>query len=350
VAGAVPSEITIYAPGLLGPYVGQANWSADDWPRLPLLQKLLSRADRVAACPADESDYGNLFHYFGLTPTEPLPLAALCLLAEGRDPQQACWMRLDPVALHADTVDIVLLGHDELSLSEAEADKLLAALNTLLEEWSASLQRTTPHHWYVCLSRVESLSTTPVSRVKGLAITGHMPAGDDYLKWHRLMNEVQMLWHSHPVNEQRQQEGLLTANGVWPWGCGVLPEKSGAGFDAVYSDDLVTQGLAQLNDIPRYSLQKFEQLPTEGKSLIVDLSWRYLQQHNDASGWFEALRQWQGDVLVRLENILDKSPKTKLNFNFGPPHCYQLTHKTMRRWWRKTKSFPQLVLSAQHEG
>lgn len=348
-ADAIPSEITVYAPGLLGPYAGQANWSAEDWPCLPLLERVLSRANRLPDCPCDSNDYQNLFNYFDLSSTEPLPLAALCLLAEGRDPQQDCWMRLDPVALHADNVDIVLLGHEELALSEAEADSLLEPLQPLLDEWSVSLLHTTPHHWYVCLPKGESLSTTPLSQIKGLAISEHMPAGDDYLKWHRLMNEVQMLWHGHPVNEQRQQVGQLTINSVWPWGCGVLPDKSQANFDVVYSDDLVTQGLAALNGIPHNSLQELTRQPLEGKALIVDLNWRSLQQHNDASGWFEALRQWQDDVLVRLINTLDKSPKAKLNFNFDSHHCYQVTHKTMRRWWRKTKFFSQLVLSDHNE-
>ena len=36
--------------------------------------------------------------------------------------------------------------------------------------------------------------------------------------WRRVLNEVQMVWHEHPINESRQAEGLLPINGLWLYG------------------------------------------------------------------------------------------------------------------------------------
>src|SRR3546814_1835718 len=36
--------------------------------------------------------------------------------------------------------------------------------------------------------------------------------------WRRLVNEVQMLWYEHPVNQERYKQGLVPINSVWLFG------------------------------------------------------------------------------------------------------------------------------------
>jgi hypothetical protein len=43
----------------------------------------------------------------------------------------------------------------------------------------------------------------------------------------RLQAEVQMLLHTHPINEQRQARGLLPVNSFWLSGCGVAQAATG---------------------------------------------------------------------------------------------------------------------------
>lgn len=343
-ASAAAAELIIYAPGLLGPFSGQQHLQTSDWPVLPLLEKMLSRAERVKKNSPIQSDEANFFEFFNLdTSHTDLPLAALSLLAEGGTPGTDCWMRLDPVCLQADRVDAVLIAHEELSLSDAEADALIDSIRPFLEEWSMEIHRTTAHHWYLRLHESMELSTIPLHQAKGQAITQYMPTGQEHLKWHRLMNEVQMLWHSHPVNQQRELQGLMQVNSVWPWGCGVLPHKAMPELNCIYSDDVVVQGLAKLHTITRCELNSFLQSEVQEKQLLVDLFWRELQQQQDVTAWFDALHQWESTVLSRINQILRQNKNLRVIFDLADGYQYKVTHKTMRRWWRRTKSLQQLL-------
>jgi hypothetical protein len=53
-----------------------------------------------------------------------------------------------------------------------------------------------------------------------------MPAGVDAKEMRRLMTELQMVLHEHPVNVRRSHAGLPAANAVWVWGGGsVIAER-----------------------------------------------------------------------------------------------------------------------------
>lgn len=340
------SELIVYAPGLLGPYAGQEQWQATDWPTLALLQKLLSRAGRQITDHPSADDYSRLFAFFNHATTgNELPLAALSLLAEGHAPGDDYWMRLDPVCLRADRSDAILIAHDALALTEAEADALQESIRSLQDEWSISLQRTTADHWYIRLPGDMDLRTTPLSQVTGQAVTGRMPQGENYIKWHRFINEVQMTWHGHPINQQREQQGRLMATSVWPWGGGTLPAKTDVNFDRVYTNDLIVQGLASLNNINCQPLEHATQAKVQGRILMVDLSWRQLQQQQDVSGWFEALQRWQATTLQFISQTLEKDKALQVTLDFGGESTYRLSRQHLHRWWRRALTMQQIVLN-----
>ena len=343
-ANAASSELVVFAPGLLGPYAGQEHWQAADWPSLPLLQKLLTRANRVKKPSPHVSDYTTLFSYFDLTPTENgFSLAALSLLAEGHSPGSDCWMRIDPVCLHPDRTEAILIAHDEMALNENEAAALQESIRPLLDEWSVTLIKTTPHHWYARLPEHTSLSTTALLEAKGLGISRLMPRGKDQIKWHGLMNEVQMLWYTHAVNLEREQQGRLQASSVWMWGCGSLPKASNVKFTYVYSDDLVATGLACLNNVSHSSLNEIDNLKLNDTSFICDFSWRQLQQNSDPQDWFQALEKWQTEFIQPLFEQLSTNKTQNVIFDFGGEFMYHINHKCLRHWWRRTKTFQQLA-------
>jgi hypothetical protein len=49
-------------------------------------------------------------------------------------------------------------------------------------------------------------------------VTDFVPRGKEALPLRRLQNEVQMLWHSHPVNAAREARRLPLVNSFWLWG------------------------------------------------------------------------------------------------------------------------------------
>ena len=44
-----------------------------------------------------------------------------------------------------------------------------------------------------------------------------MPAGPAAIRFRKLQNEIQMLWHEHPANQAREAAGQLPVNAFWPW-------------------------------------------------------------------------------------------------------------------------------------
>src|SRR5690606_30880361 len=46
------------------------------------------------------------------------------------------------------------------------------------------------------------------------------PQSEDVRPWRRLLNEIQMVWHEHPVNQARAARGALPVNGLWLYGGG----------------------------------------------------------------------------------------------------------------------------------
>lgn len=59
--------------------------------------------------------------------------------------------------------------------------------------------------------------------VLGKSINPFIEQSRQVLPWYRLLNEIQMFMHQHPVNEQRLRQGMLSINSLWAWGAGVPP-------------------------------------------------------------------------------------------------------------------------------
>jgi hypothetical protein len=59
--------------------------------------------------------------------------------------------------------------------------------------------------------------------VLGKSINPFIEQSRQVLPWYRLLNEIQMFMHQHPVNEQRLRQGRLAINSLWAWGAGVAP-------------------------------------------------------------------------------------------------------------------------------
>ena len=68
----------------------------------------------------------------------------------------------------------------------------------------------------------------------------------------KLLNEIQTFLHANPVNQQRENAGLLPINSLWLWGAGRLPERIESDFDGVWSTDPLALGLARAAGVPTH--------------------------------------------------------------------------------------------------
>jgi hypothetical protein len=150
---------------------------------------------------------------FGLPASAPI--SACSALADGA--AQARW-RLDPVNLHIGRDHLVLTDPARLDLGSEDARSLAASVDELFRDEGLTLIADHPLRWYLQEpdpARGLRLQTRSMLAALGRSIDAWQPSGDDARRWRRIVNEVQMSWYDHPVNDQRESQGLRPINSVW---------------------------------------------------------------------------------------------------------------------------------------
>lgn len=303
---------------------------------LPGLTRILSRAR--AASLAHKDLEAVLLESFGVQRQRDWPVAPLSWLGEGGDPDARYWLRADPVHLRAERDTLVLVDARHFTLESESATALVDALNAHFDSERLRFFAPRPTRWYVAIDRVPEIATYPLLSAAGRNIDSLLPHGSDALTWHRWFNEIQMLLHSHAVNQAREAADQPTVNSVWFWGGGVLPYALPGGFAGVWGDDPLVRGLARASGLtwaalPDHAAQWLAQA-NEGEHLLV-LDPLPVVQGNPLESlerrWFapfiQALRQRQLSALTLLVESLDGT----LRFELGAGDLWKFWRRVPAR-------------------
>lgn len=151
---------------------------------------------------------------------------------------------------HADAVhleparDHLVLTPLDTPPSDDEASALIAAANALAADAGAEFVRI-GHRWFLRTQRPWHLAAQPLAATVGQPVPAGLPEGHDAKLWSRLLTELQMTWHAHPVNEAREARGEPTVNSVWLHGGGKWASLPRPAYSAVFADDPEWRGAAQ---------------------------------------------------------------------------------------------------------
>jgi len=166
-----------------------------------------------------------------------VPLAPVLLLGQTSqvvNPAEviAC---LQPVHLHASRDHLILMGQNQINLTEAESTELLqAALPFIEEDFQSSILYQGSRYWFIPAGPFASLASYSVDQAHGRNIEWWMPRDTDEAgiakRWRKLQNEIQMLWHIGSVNQEREQVGMPSINSVWISGIGKLHDVKAPGI------------------------------------------------------------------------------------------------------------------------
>lgn len=211
-------------------------------PSFPSLHALLTHGNSLTAPEGDMESW--LCQAFGISRQSDWPSAPFSLLADGGIPGSDYWLRADPVAIQLMRNQLVLFAGNDIAPSATEAEELCAALNRHFSGDNLHFCAPHPRRWYLRLPGAQKLLTHSLAQVNGRDIRHFLPSGADGSGFHKLLNEVQMLLHAHPLNAARETAGLPPINSIWPWGGGILPESIARPFVRVFADDAPTRGLA----------------------------------------------------------------------------------------------------------
>ena len=70
----------------------------------------------------------------------------------------------------------------------------------------------------------------------------HLPGGDDTALHRNVLSEIEMALHEHPVNLEREANGLMPINSLWLWGGGVAPPEDARPQPPLFTDDALLTG------------------------------------------------------------------------------------------------------------
>ncbi|MFN3792391.1 hypothetical protein [Massilia sp.] len=189
----------------------------------PALAALLTRtsayergaaADTARALPHEQW----LARTLGLSP-EGLPaFAAAAMRGFGLDPEDGTWYIVNPAHIQIARSHSMMADLRHLGLGEDESRALYEAARPLCEEIGHPLQYGDAQTWFLRADDWAAIEAATPDTVAGMDLSDFVPRGKQALPLRRLQNEVQMLWHTHPVNAAREARRLPGVNSFWLWG------------------------------------------------------------------------------------------------------------------------------------
>jgi hypothetical protein len=206
------------------------------------LRALLRKADPLANGVQGYMD--GLASRFGLAGS--LPAGSLTRELIAGDAGTDAWLCADPAWVQPDLNGARLLACGQMQLSEDDAQTLAESLMPLFEEVGMTLQVSSPDHWHVRLAvDTQVPDFAAPEQALGEDLYYHLPQGEKGRPWRILLNEVQVVLHQHPLNEERRLRGLPPVNHLWLWGGGILPASVNTLASHVIGDDLLLTALAK---------------------------------------------------------------------------------------------------------
>ncbi|MGB5259363.1 MAG: hypothetical protein WBO34_02435 [Gammaproteobacteria bacterium] len=339
---AAGKHLILVLPGLAGPVCDHPQ---TDYPegRPAALDRLITRA-QVAAAPGRDPD-SVLLQYFGLD--ETTPVAPLTYRADCGHAPPGYVMRADPVHLRADQSSLRLFESHSFTISQEEADALVASFNDFYTGYGWHLEAPLPTRWYLQVDAPPSIDTTSPAALAGEDINPALPRGESARAWHAMLNEVQMLFHAHDVNLAREQRGQPVINSLWPWGGGVMPEQASTDICRVLTHDPLSVALAGLTGIDVGALpadvNALQDTLDDGVTLVMqdDLIWPV--RYNDVEQWRAALDTLEHTLFAPLARTLAAGRIDSLRLLPCNGRCYTVTRRQLRSFWRRPRPFEQVL-------
>ena len=211
---------------------------------MPHLARVIAQAREpdIVAWPAHQalaSWQAWVFSVRGDVPIESVNVAELWAMACGQPPKAdgGRWLA-EPAHFRIAKDHLRLADIAGLDITLAEARALLVAIEPVLAEagWDVdAIEPATLTHWFLSRRDGAAISAAAVDRAIGDNVAAWQPRtagtatseGDGdagsmspALAWRRCVNEVQMIWFGHPVNDAREEAGRDAVNTLWLSGNG----------------------------------------------------------------------------------------------------------------------------------
>lgn len=343
--------LTLWAPGLLNRLRVKEASEALQQLKLPGLQTLIAKGDHF---PVKTQNFYEQASYLFHQPA-CLPIAATKASMEIAEfDTKLFWLSVDPVQMIPDRDSLVLVSADHLEITDDESKQLIETFNAHFAEDGVQLVWGSNKNWYLSIVQPVDIKTTSLQEVDQRPVNEFYPTGNAAQYWRQLINEAQMLFYTHPVNEKRREKGWPEINSVWVWGEGkVQNEQIKYREDAViWSSNTYLQGQAgickaQNKPSPRCFSEWFAQL--EGlhkkglRKHLIMLDDVVQQLDNlQLEEWVTVLQQLERDWFLPMSEALKKGQLQSVLLDLGCEYRCHLKPGHMRRFWRFSKALHKI--------
>jgi hypothetical protein len=191
----------------------------------------------------------------------------------------------------------------EAAITPDESRALAIEAEPILAEFNATLRVRESSYWFLSFTAPWPLTAVAYDAALGRSAERVLPSGESAARWRKLLTEIQIAWHQHPVNERREAAGMQTINGLWLHGGGVWRELPRRPFTTVATSDAAIGGWALASGLPPSAVLPLEAKPGRGGPALV--YWprllRFSGQHNWDS-WLDELSQFDAQIESHIEH------------------------------------------------
>lgn len=341
------SQLDLIIPGLLGPF-------SDEFPAYlqqplaePVFNNLRRALSRAQSTQIEVADFHSTLQLL-MSPESSMSVCEFTAKHSAIEFSNGYLYRADPVHYKAESDHAILLGPELLALQHDETQQLVEAFNQHFAEDNIELLADDLGHWYLRVSELRQLQCQPLDYALGRDIKHFMPSGDDALWWRRIVNEAQMLFFPHAVNQQREERGQLTINGLWLWDQ-ALPEvattEEPVTYNNVFSDHVLANCMATHAGYKTDTLQSFSsQTEFSGNTLVVIDDLYAAVCYGDQQAWLEALEVFCEEFFNPLFECLTASQIKQLNIYSADGRKFSLNSRFRYQFWVSNKPLTDFML------
>lgn len=280
-------------------------------------------------------------------PSDHAPFAPAMMRALGVAQPDGYWFAVQPVHLQLARTHMELGDPRSLNLNEADARTLFDLIQPYFADAGKPLVYAAPDMWFMRADDWQELRTASPDIAVGDNLSDWMPEGDAKRAFRKLQNEVQMLWHEHPVNEARQQRGLSPVNSFWLWAgapAGTLAAAA-TGQASSKNDDIGTLAVANcpawlslLADPAQRDPSAAQMLALPGNATVVLGELIPVGKAGDWAPWLAHMQQieqaWFAPLLAALQSGRLGSLKLVFSSHLKLAE-FTITKGSLRKFWRK---------------
>jgi hypothetical protein len=239
------------------------------------------------------------------------------------------WFTFSPVHIHIARDHLVLTDQRRLAIAEEEALTLFQAAAAMCAELGKTLLYGDAKTWFLRADDWQHLQTSTMDAACGHNIDIWMPKGEQERAWRKLQNEIQMLWHIHPINAQREARGQNIINSAWL--------HSGSAAATTNAQDKYYRTDADLAQI----LRQIVATP-KAATLVLD---GFLEPalNSDWSYWLDAMHALEDQWCVTLLQALKDKQIQRLDLVFSDASSlttFSLTPRHLWKFWAKPTLAP----------